>query len=33
MVDVRSCVVVGAGLTAAKVVETLREHGFDGSIT
>ncbi len=28
-----SIVVVGAGLAAAKVVETLRKEGFDGSIT
>ncbi|MDQ6657170.1 MAG: FAD-dependent oxidoreductase [Actinomycetota bacterium] len=27
------CVVVGAGLAAANVVETLRENGYDGSIT
>lgn len=27
------CVVVGAGLAAANVVETLRDKGYDGSIT
>ncbi|GAA1954442.1 FAD-dependent oxidoreductase [Nocardioides panacihumi] len=29
----RSVVVIGAGLAAANAVETLRESGFDGSIT
>jgi 3-phenylpropionate/trans-cinnamate dioxygenase ferredoxin reductase component len=29
----QSVVVIGAGLTAAKAVETLRENGFEGSIT
>ncbi|WP_029137423.1 NAD(P)/FAD-dependent oxidoreductase [Nakamurella lactea] len=27
------CIVVGAGLAAANVVESLRDNGFDGSIT
>lgn len=29
----RRVVVIGAGLTAAKAVETLRDEGFDGAIT
>lgn len=33
MTDAPGIVVVGAGLAAAKAVETLREGGFDGTIT
>ena len=33
MNDVRSVVIVGAGLTASRAVETLRGDGFDGDVT
>ena len=33
MQDVRSVVIVGAGLTASRAVETLRGEGFDGDVT
>lgn len=33
MTEIPGIVVVGAGLAAAKAIETLREDGFDGAIT